>query len=134
MNKRIELLKSGGDYLAGEGLLSPLRESEIFLSSILNCPRIQLYLDNLPVEQAQSRSFWNLLALRARGLPLQYLLGETEFMGLRFKLRPGVFIPRPETEILVETAINILINEQTNKRTNDIRYRNRLRQYCRQHC
>lgn len=46
------------------------------------------------------------LERRMRGEPIQYILGKTEFMGFRFNLREGVFIPRPETEILVEAALN----------------------------
>jgi release factor glutamine methyltransferase len=51
-----------------------------------------------------------ILKHRANGEPLQYLLGDTEFMGLRFKVRPGVLIPRPETEVLVEEAINFVLS------------------------
>ncbi len=48
--------------------------------------------------------FEELVAARARREPLQYLLGDTEFMGLRFQCRPGVLVPRPETEVLVEAV------------------------------
>ncbi|MBL7085024.1 MAG: peptide chain release factor N(5)-glutamine methyltransferase [Candidatus Omnitrophica bacterium] len=115
MERRVELpctrtvqglLKSGSDYLAQEGITNPLGESEIFLSHTLNCFRTELYLENLAVEQANMKHFWRLLNARASGFPLQYLLGSTEFMGLPFKMSPGVFIPRPETEILVETVLN----------------------------
>ena len=119
MEKRINLLNLGSRYLAKEGVVNPSRESEIFLSHILNCPRIELYLDNLSVEERKLQHFWRLLAERAKGLPLQYILGSTEFFGLEFKIGRGVFIPRPETEILVETIIDILTNEQTNQRTNE---------------
>lgn len=105
MEKRIDLLKQGRRFLTEEGVTNARREAEIFLSHILNCPRIELYLDNPAVEEKKSRDYWSLLIERSKGLPLQYVIGTTEFMGLKFKAAPGVFIPRPETEILVETVL-----------------------------
>lgn len=119
MEKRIDLLIAGTSYLNREGLANAQGEAELILSHLVNCPRIELYLENLTVERARSGRYWDILTTRARGFPLQYLIGSTEFMGLKFKIWPGVFIPRPETEILVETTIDILTNELTNKRTNE---------------
>lgn len=107
MEKRVILLSSGSSFLAKKGVSNAKGDAEIFLSHILNCPRIELYLDNLAVEERESRHYWNLLTERAGGVPLQYLVGSTEFMGLKFKIRPGVFIPRPETEILVEAVLGL---------------------------
>ncbi len=107
MEKRVILLSSGSSFLAKKGVANAKGNAEIFLSHILNCPRIELYLDNLAVEERESRHYWDLLTERARGVPLQYLVGSTEFMGLEFKIRPGVFIPRPETEILVEAVLDL---------------------------
>ncbi len=118
MEKSIDLLKSGCRYLSAEGLASSLVEAEVFLTNILDCSRFELYFDSPPIKESAAQYFWHLLNLRSQGYPLQYLLGSTEFMGLEFKLRPGVFIPRPETEILVETAINFLTNKRTNEQTN----------------
>lgn len=107
MEKRVILLSSGSSFLAKKGVANAKGDAETFLSHILNCPRIELYLDNLAVEERESRHYWDLLTERARGVPLQYLVGSTEFMGLKFKIRPGVFIPRPETEILVEAVLGL---------------------------
>ncbi|MCQ9208710.1 MAG: peptide chain release factor N(5)-glutamine methyltransferase [Omnitrophica bacterium] len=108
MENRVSLVNLGSEYLAAGAINNSLRESEIFLSHILNCPRVELYLDNFEVQQDEALDYWQLLNERVKGLPLQYLLGISEFMGLKFKLKPGVFIPRPETEILVETVLNLL--------------------------
>ncbi|MFQ5681600.1 MAG: peptide chain release factor N(5)-glutamine methyltransferase, partial [Candidatus Omnitrophota bacterium] len=74
-------------------------------TTLLGCRRHELYLRDCPLEDKYKREAGRILSLRRQGIPLQYLLGQTEFMGLKFNLRPGVFIPRPETEILVEAAI-----------------------------
>lgn len=108
MEKRIDLLKEGFHFLSKEGLANPRAEAEIFLSHIINCPRLGLYLDERPVAQKESQDYWHLLRQRAKGRPLQYLIGYVEFMGLKFRTVPEVFIPRPETEILVEKALELL--------------------------
>lgn len=54
----------------------------------------------------QTAEFFSLLGRRLEGEPLQYLLGEWEFLGLPFFVGPGVLIPRPETELLAETALS----------------------------
>ncbi|OGX23436.1 MAG: protein-(glutamine-N5) methyltransferase, release factor-specific [Omnitrophica WOR_2 bacterium RIFCSPHIGHO2_02_FULL_45_21] len=83
-----------------------MTEKEILLSSILNCPRSSLYSGGLFLSAKVLKKLSRCLSLRSEGFPLQYILGEVEFFGLIFKLDKRVFIPRPETEILVETAIN----------------------------
>src|SRR3989338_11461750 len=82
-----------------------MTEKEILLSSILNCPRSSLYSGGLFLSSKVLKKLSRCLSLRSEGFPLQYILGEVEFFGLIFKLDKRVFIPRPETEILVETAI-----------------------------
>jgi len=61
----------------------------------------------------ESRSLANALRRRLRFEPIQYILGKVEFMGLEFRLTTDVFIPRPETEILVQTAIKIVHSQQS---------------------
>lgn len=122
MEKRINLLNSGSRYLAREGIESTTCESELFLSHILDCPRAELYLNNIAVKEDDSRQFWQFLSTRIEGIPLQYILGSTEFMGLRFRVKPGVFIPRPETEILVEAILNLrlITYPSTSRRASDL--------------
>jgi release factor glutamine methyltransferase len=62
------------------------------------------------------RRFWGALEERAAGSPLQYLLGETEFYSRRFTVAPGVFIPRPETEAVVEAALARLRDLEVRRR------------------
>jgi len=85
-----------------------VNEIEAIFCKLLKCGRSSLYLDrhSPPLEPGQYNRLTKILKQRASGEPLQYLLGDTEFMGIRFKVRPGVLIPRPETEVLVEEVIN----------------------------
>lgn len=84
-----------------------MTEAEIILCKILDCDRAALYLElgRRALSAAQSERFQDILKKRAAGEPLQYLLGEADFMGLSLKVSPGVLVPRPETEILVEQAL-----------------------------
>jgi len=83
-----------------------MNEPELLFSQVLNCDRASLYLNkDLFLDRNQSLWISSVLKKRIYGEPIQYILGETEFMGLDFKINKDVFIPRPETEVLVETAL-----------------------------
>ena len=83
-----------------------MNEAELLFSSVLNCNRMSLYLDRQRLlTNDESEAIALALKRRIAGEPLEYILASTEFMGLEFKLSPDVLIPRPETEILVETVI-----------------------------
>ena len=58
------------------------------------------------------RNFFSLLEERKEGKPLQYLMGEWDFFGRTFRVKEGVLIPRPETELLVEKVLDLLPNEK----------------------
>jgi release factor glutamine methyltransferase len=86
-----------------------VNEAELVASHILNCDRLSLYLNkDKYLDQKQSAELLRIFKRRTTGEPLQYILGEVEFMGLKFKVDSRALIPRPETEILVESAINKL--------------------------
>ncbi len=85
-----------------------MNELEFILTDVFNCSRTDLYSNSCSI-LLKDREFQRLdkiLKSRTRQIPLQYILGYTEFMGLRLKIKKGVFIPRPETEILVEAVID----------------------------
>ncbi|MFC1805032.1 peptide chain release factor N(5)-glutamine methyltransferase, partial [Candidatus Omnitrophota bacterium] len=85
-----------------------MNERELLFTEVLDCTRTELYTGKgLSLDKKQSRRIARALKRRVLGEPLQYILGRLEFMGLEFKLNPDVFIPRPETEILVEKVIDI---------------------------
>lgn len=90
-----------------------MNEIEEILCKLYRCDRSGLYLDpHRPLTPQQSNRLETLLKKRVGGEPLQYLVGDTEFMGLRLSVAPGVLIPRPETEILVQEALKEILASQ----------------------
>lgn len=83
-----------------------MNEAELVFTEILDCSRVNLYTEGERVlNKDQGALISSVLKARASGAPLAYILGKTEFMGLEFKVNPSVFIPHPDTEVLVETAL-----------------------------
>lgn len=89
-------------------LIDPL-EARILIAHALKCTRVQLVIrskDALTPQQVTEVS--ELFMRRMQGEPIAYLTGEREFYGLRFEVTPDVLIPRPDTELLVELAMEKL--------------------------
>lgn len=84
---------------------SPL-DSEILLRHALSISRVELYSDlDRRLTPEEDKKFWQLAERRLTGEPSAYITGHREFYGFDFYVDPGVLIPRPETELLVERAI-----------------------------
>ena len=79
-------------------------EAEILLCHLFNCEKIDLYVKDFSVNEGIEEQYDFLVKRRLNGEPIQYITGWTEFMGLRFIVNKDVFIPRPETELLVNEA------------------------------
>jgi release factor glutamine methyltransferase len=106
-------LRAAGDTLAGAGLVTARQDAEALLGRALRTTRLGLYTSGAArVPDSARTAFDALVARRARHEPIQYLLGEAEFCGLRLELGPGVFIPRPETEGLVDRALALPLPEK----------------------
>jgi release factor-specific protein-(glutamine-N5) methyltransferase len=87
----------------------PRRSAEWLLSAATGLSRIELYAHRQrPLTPEERTSFRHGIERRSRGMPLQYVTGEVPFRRLVLHVRPGVFIPRPETEILVDVALEHL--------------------------
>ncbi|MCG2722242.1 MAG: peptide chain release factor N(5)-glutamine methyltransferase [Thermodesulfovibrionales bacterium] len=102
------MLRQTKEYLEKTGMDSPAREAEIIISHCMAADRAVLYGDNPEVKNGILESIRALSKRRARREPLQYILGSVDFWGLKIKVGQGVLIPRPETELLVEEAVNLL--------------------------
>jgi release factor glutamine methyltransferase len=84
-------------------------DAQLLLSHLLQRPRAWLLAhDEQALDEGQAQALQALLIRRAAGEPLAYLVGETEFCGLRLAVSPAVLVPRPETEGLVEWALECL--------------------------
>ena len=104
-----ELIALSSDYLADKGIDSARLNAERLLSDVLGLSRIELYLhSDRPVAGAELASYRELVRRRGLGEPLQTLIGTTGFYSREFKVETGVFIPRPETERLVERVCELL--------------------------
>lgn len=89
-------------------------EAELMVMSVMEMDRTRLVLNGkLPVMLQHTYRMNKMIERRKKGEPLQYILGETEFMSLDFFVREGVLIPRSDTEILVETVIDKIGDKKT---------------------
>lgn len=101
-----EALTEGVAILRDAAVDSPRLDAEVLLRTVLGWDRARLYaalVDPLPASDADA--YRVLLAKRAAGEPVAYLTGEREFMGHPFAVGPGVLVPRPETETLIEWLV-----------------------------
>lgn len=97
------------DFLKSKGVDSPRLDGELLLAKSLGWERIQLYTQfDRPMAEGELQDFKALLQRRAAREPLAYILGEKEFYSLKFKVGPGVLVPRPETEQIVELGLKFL--------------------------
>ena len=102
----LESIKLSTEYLEKKGIESPRLNAELLLASILNCKRFDLYvMFDQPLKNEEIDKYREWIARRGKFEPLQYITGNVEFYGLNFKVTPAVLIPRPETEILIETIV-----------------------------
>lgn len=103
------ILKWTEQYFSGKGVESPRLDAEVLLSHVLKKERIYLYVHfDEPLEAGELAAYKELIKQRINHVPVAYLLGQKEFMGLTFKVTPATLIPRPDTEILVQAAVERL--------------------------
>jgi release factor glutamine methyltransferase len=99
------VVRRAADYLDRHDVESPLPTAEILMASVLGTDRAGVYARDQGLSTAEAKRFGRALCQRCVGVPLQLLTGDQPFRRLDLIVRPGVFIPRPETEIVVEHAL-----------------------------
>lgn len=103
------LLREGVRRMGNREYLNPTLDSVLLLSYLLNVDKIYIYTHGgEEVSPEIVDKFFSFVEKRREGYPMNYILKEKEFMGLRFYVEEGVLIPRPDTEILVEYILNII--------------------------
>lgn len=103
-----QVLARAARYLERHGVDAPRSSAETLLAKTLGTDRAGLFTRVTPLSPTEARAFGRALCARCSGTPLQHLTGEQAFRRLRLTVRPGVFVPRPETETLVEIALGEL--------------------------
>ncbi|MBQ1875417.1 MAG: peptide chain release factor N(5)-glutamine methyltransferase [Selenomonas sp.] len=105
------ILKWTEQFFAQKGIESPRLDAEVLLGHLLKKERIYLYVHfDEPLEKDELAAFHKMIKQRVSRVPVAYITGEKEFMGLPFKVTPATLVPRPDTEILVQAAIDALRN------------------------
>ncbi len=102
----LEVVKKTSEFFASKGIESPRLNAELIVGHALGLARMRLYIEfERPVTDAELATIREFVRRRGRREPLQHVLGFTEFCGLRLKTDSRALIPRPETELLVETVV-----------------------------
>jgi release factor glutamine methyltransferase len=102
----LDILRWTSDYFKSNDVDSPRLSAELLLCEVLGCTRVQLYLKHeFVLRKDELEKYRSMILRRAKDRePLQYILGHTEFYALRFEVNPSVLIPRPETELVIDTV------------------------------
>jgi len=98
------LISKASTLLSKANICCPVFEAELFLSYVLHIQRHVLYIDLPFVPKSKEKQFFNLVLKRCQHIPVSYILGNVYFYESLFYIKPGVFIPRPETELIIESV------------------------------
>jgi release factor glutamine methyltransferase len=98
-----DALKKGIEILKYANIDAPAVEAGVMLCSVLECDRVYIYAhENRVLSDEERTKFFSMIKMRTKGMPVQYITGHQEFMSLDFIVKPGVLIPRQDTEVVVE--------------------------------
>ena len=105
MMRPTEVLRRASGYLHRHGVESPDATAEILLLHVLGTDRAGLCTRSEGLDTREARMFGRAICQRCAGTPVQHLTGDQPFRRITLEVRPGVFVPRPETELLVEHVL-----------------------------
>ena len=101
----LEIIKRTTEFFEKRGVESSRLDAELLIGHALGLKRMQLYIQfERPLTEPELEKIRPLVKRRGAREPLQYILGETDFSGVKLKVDPRALIPRPETERLIEVA------------------------------
>jgi release factor glutamine methyltransferase len=103
-----DVLRRTADYLDRHGVESPRATAEVLMMHVLGTDRAGLYAREDGLDAREARMLGRAMCQRCTGTPVQHLTGEQAFRRIVLDVRPGVFVPRPETEVLVEQALSAI--------------------------
>ena len=126
-------IKKATDFFIEKNIEYPRITSEILVSHILSITKTKLYLKlNDFISKDEFEKFWSFVVARSNNIPIQYLTQEVNFLDLKLFINKGVFIPRPETEILTQKAVltlkNMSIKESINT-NNNVKANRNIKEY-----
>jgi release factor glutamine methyltransferase len=102
----LEVIKLASDHLQKHSSDSARLDAEVLLATSLGLRRLDLYLQfDRQLTETELSAYRALVARRAHGEPVAYLVGHKEFMALDFDVTPAVLVPNPDTEVLVQRAV-----------------------------
>ena len=107
-----QVVQRAAEYLERHGEESPVPTAERLLSHVLGTDRTGIYAREGLTSQ-EAKLLGRALCRRCTGEPLQHVTGEQGFRRLRVAVRPGVFVPRPETEVLVQVVLDAAADVQS---------------------
>jgi len=108
-----ELLKTTESWLRNRGIQSGRLDAELLLCEVLKFERVQLYTSfDRPLSSSELDSYRELVRRRGNFEPVAYILGRKEFYGRDFAVDPRVLVPRPDTEVLVDSVLEWLEGSQ----------------------
>ena len=108
------LINSGAKKLSSVSNV-PRLEAEVLLSNLLEINPIKFHTNEITVSQRLVNKFEAMIESRYKGIPIAYLVGKKEFWSMEFDINQSVLVPRPETELLIEQAVEVFGNYESPK-------------------
>ena len=108
------LIRFGAEKLSSISNV-PRLEAEVLLSNLLKINPMKFHTNDIGISSKIMDKFESMIESRFKGMPIAYLIGKKEFWSLDFEINPSVLVPRPETELLIENAIELLKDQESPK-------------------